>query len=238
VNDRAGLAEAQLWMRRRINRRHMMNGVTLIDPENTYIDAEVAIGADSVIWPGTTLNGATAIGESCVIGPNSDITDSQIGNHVTIKQSVLSEAQVADEASIGPFAYLRPGARIGEHVKVGDFVEIKNSVLGAGTKVSHLSYIGDAEVGSNVNIGCGAITVNYDGFNKHKTVIGDDAFVGSNVNLVAPVKVGQGALVAAGSTITQDVPDNDMAIARARQDNRQGYAEKLRERIKAKKLSR
>jgi bifunctional UDP-N-acetylglucosamine pyrophosphorylase/glucosamine-1-phosphate N-acetyltransferase len=236
VNDRVGLAEAQAWMRRRINRNHMVNGVTLIDPENTYIDADVAIGTDSVIWPGTTLSGATVIGESCVIGPNSDIADSRIGNRVTIKQSVLSEAMVADEAAIGPFAYLRPGAIIGERVKVGDFVEIKNAVLGAGTKVSHLSYVGDAEVGSNVNIGCGAITVNYDGFHKHKTLIGDNAFVGSNVNLVAPVKVGEGALVAAGSTITRDVPDNDMAIARERQENRPGYAEKLRERIKGKKL--
>jgi bifunctional UDP-N-acetylglucosamine pyrophosphorylase/glucosamine-1-phosphate N-acetyltransferase len=236
VNDRVGLAEAQLWMRRRINREHMVNGVTLIDPENTYIDAGVAIGADSVIWPGTTLSGATVIGEGCVIGPNTDIADSRIGNRVTVRQSVLSEAKVADEATIGPFAYLRPGATIGEHVKIGDFVEIKNAVLGAGTKVSHLSYVGDAEVGSNVNIGCGAITVNYDGVNKHKTLIGDNAFVGSNVNLIAPIKVGRGALVAAGSTITRDVPDNDMAVARVRQENKPGYAEKMRERTKAKKL--
>ena len=149
-------------------------------------------------------------------------------DEVTIKQSVLQEAYVDNEASVGPFAYLRPGANIGKQVKIGDFVEIKNATLGEGTKVSHLSYVGDAVVGTNVNIGCGAITVNYDGFNKNLTEIGNDAFVGSNVNLIAPVKIGNGAYVVAGSTITHAVNEGDLAIARERQTNKPGYADKIK----------
>lgn len=235
VNDRLVLSEAERFMRERINKRHMLNGVTIIDPGNTYIESGVIIGADTIIEPGTSLRGSTTIGGECVIGPNSEIVDSTIGNQVHIKQSVLSEAIVGDESSVGPFAYLRPGARLGKQVKVGDFVEIKNASLDDHTKVSHLSYIGDAEVGKNVNVGCGAITVNYDGFNKSLTQIGDDAFIGSNVNLIAPIKVGTGAYVVAGSTITHAVPDNDLAIARERQVNKSGYAEKIRARAKAKK---
>lgn len=235
VNDRLVLSEAERFMRERINKRHMLNGVTIIDPGNTYIESGVIIGADTIIEPGTSLRGSTTIGGECVIGPNSEIVDSTIGDQVHIKQSVLSEAIVGDESSVGPFAYLRPGARLGKQVKVGDFVEIKNASLDDHTKVSHLSYIGDAEVGKNVNVGCGAITVNYDGFNKSLTQIGDDAFIGSNVNLIAPIKVGTGAYVVAGSTITHAVPDNDLAIARERQVNKSGYAEKIRARAKAKK---
>lgn len=235
VNDRLVLSEAERFMRERINKRHMLNGVTIIDPANTYIESGVVIGADTIIEPGTSLRGNTTVGSECVIGPNSEIVDSTIGDQVHIKQSVLSEAIVGDESSVGPFAYLRPGARLGKQVKVGDFVEIKNASLDDQTKVSHLSYIGDAEVGKNVNVGCGAITVNYDGFNKSLTQIGDDAFIGSNVNLIAPIKVGTGAYVVAGSTITHPVPDNDLAIARERQVNKPGYAEKIRARAKAKK---
>ncbi|TQR40286.1 MULTISPECIES: bifunctional UDP-N-acetylglucosamine diphosphorylase/glucosamine-1-phosphate N-acetyltransferase GlmU [Paenibacillus] len=235
VNDRLVLSEAERFMRERINKRHMLNGVTIIDPANTYIESGVVIGADTIIEPGTSLRGNTTVGGECVIGPNSEIVDSTIGDQVHIKQSVLCEAIVGDESSVGPFAYLRPGARLGKQVKVGDFVEIKNASLDDQTKVSHLSYIGDAEVGKNVNIGCGAITVNYDGFNKSLTQIGDDAFIGSNVNLIAPIKVGTGAYVVAGSTITHPVPDNDLAIARERQVNKPGYAEKIRARAKAKK---
>lgn len=235
VNDRLVLSEAERFMRERINKRHMLNGVTIIDPANTYIESGVVIGADTIIEPGTSLRGNTTVGGECVIGPNSEIVDSTIGDQVHIKQSVLSEAIVGDESSVGPFAYLRPGARLGKQVKVGDFVEIKNASLDDQTKVSHLSYIGDAEVGKNVNVGCGAITVNYDGFNKSLTQIGDDAFIGSNVNLIAPIKVGTGAYVVAGSTITHPVPDNDLAIARERQVNKPGYAEKIRARAKAKK---
>lgn len=235
VNDRLVLSEAERFMSERINKRHMLNGVTIIDPANTYIESGVVIGADTIIEPGTSLRGNTTVGGECVIGPNSEIVDSTIGDQVHIKQSVLSEAIVGDESSVGPFAYLRPGARLGKQVKVGDFVEIKNASLDDQTKVSHLSYIGDAEVGKNVNVGCGAITVNYDGFNKSLTQIGDDAFIGSNVNLIAPIKVGTGAYVVAGSTITHPVPDNDLAIARERQVNKPGYAEKIRARAKAKK---
>lgn len=235
VNDRLQLAAAEQLMRERINRLHMLNGVTIIDPASTYIGPDVTIGADSVIYPGTVLSGRTSIGEDCVIGPNSEIHESQLGEGATVKHSVLTGAAVGRHSSVGPFAYLRPGARLGEDVKVGDFVEIKNASLGDGSKVSHLSYIGDARVGKNVNIGCGAITVNYDGYNKSVTEIEDDAFVGSNVNLIAPVKVGKGAYVVAGSTITHNVDDNDLAIARERQVNKPGYAEKIRARAQIKK---
>ncbi|WP_029197999.1 bifunctional UDP-N-acetylglucosamine diphosphorylase/glucosamine-1-phosphate N-acetyltransferase GlmU [Paenibacillus alginolyticus] len=235
VNDRVALAEAERLFKARINREHMLNGVTIVDPSNTYIEKDVTIGMDTVLLPGTILRGRTVIGEQCTIGPQTEIIDSTVRDEVTIKQSVLQEAYVDNEASVGPFAYLRPGANIGKQVKIGDFVEIKNATLGEGSKVSHLSYVGDAVVGTNVNIGCGAITVNYDGFNKSLTEIGDDAFVGSNVNLIAPVKIGKGAYVVAGSTITHSVDDGDLAIARERQSNKPGYADKIRARAKAKK---
>ncbi|QHW32161.1 bifunctional UDP-N-acetylglucosamine diphosphorylase/glucosamine-1-phosphate N-acetyltransferase GlmU [Paenibacillus rhizovicinus] len=235
VNDRVGLGEAEALMRARIVRKHQIGGVTIIDPAATYIEADVVIGSDTVIYPGTVLRGATVIGEDCVIGPNADIADTTIGNGVTVKHAVSAEAEIGDECSVGPYAYLRPGSKLGIGVKIGDFVEIKNAELGNGTKVSHLSYVGDAKVGKDVNIGCGAITVNYDGYNKSLTEIGDNAFVGSNVNLIAPVKIGDGAYVVAGSTITHDVPENDVAIARERQVNKPGYAEKLRGRAKVKK---
>lgn len=235
VNDRVALAEAERLFKDRINRGHMLNGVTIIDPSNTYIEKDVTIGMDTVLLPGTILRGRTVIGEQCTIGPQTEIIDSTIRDEVTIKQSVLQDAYVDNEASVGPFAYLRPGANIGKQVKIGDFVEIKNATLGEGSKVSHLSYVGDAVVGTNVNIGCGAITVNYDGFNKSLTEIGDDAFVGSNVNLIAPVKIGKGAYVVAGSTITHSVDDGELAIARERQSNKPGYADKIRSRAKAKK---
>jgi bifunctional UDP-N-acetylglucosamine pyrophosphorylase/glucosamine-1-phosphate N-acetyltransferase len=235
VNDRVALAEAEKLMRDRINRRHMLNGVTIVDPANTYVEADVQIGADTVLLPGTVLRGRTVIGSDCRIGPQTEIADSTIHDGVTVKHSVLQEAVVGAHSSVGPFAYLRPGAKLGQDVKIGDFVEIKNAKLDDGTKVSHLSYVGDAVIGKNVNFGCGAITVNYDGFSKQLTEVGDDAFVGSNVNLIAPVKIGKGAYVVAGSTITDDVPENDLAIARERQTNKPGYAEKLRARLKAKK---
>jgi len=235
VNDKVALSEAESCMRDRINRSHMAGGVTLINPSHTYIEKDVVIGADTVIYPGTSLKGKTVIGTECEIGPNCELTDTIVGDGVHIKQSVLLEASVGDGSTVGPFAYLRPGAKLSKHVKIGDFVEIKNAVLEEGVKVSHLSYIGDAEVGKNVNFGCGSITVNYDGFNKHKTIIGDDAFIGSNVNLIAPVTIGKGAFLVAGSTITENVADNEMAVARERQVNKPEYAEKLRSRFKATK---
>ena len=235
VNDRLALSEAEGHMKQRINKQHMLNGVTIIDPSSTYIGADVIIGADTIIYPGTLLKGNTVIGDNCEIGPASEIEDCQVLDGAIIKHSVLNQAQVGARTTVGPFAYLRPGAVLGDEVKIGDFVEVKNATIGDGSKVSHLSYIGDASVGRNVNVGCGAITVNYDGYNKARTEIHDDAFIGSNVNLIAPVTVGKGAFVVAGSTITRSVSENDLAIARVRQENKPGYAEKIRSRAKAKK---
>jgi bifunctional UDP-N-acetylglucosamine pyrophosphorylase/glucosamine-1-phosphate N-acetyltransferase len=235
INDRIALSEAEAYMRQRIIRMHMIGGVTIVDPANTYVESDVVIGEDTVLLPGSMLLGHTTIGADCIIGPHSEIADSQIGDKVHIKQSVLSEAIVGHECAIGPFAYLRPGAKLGERVKIGDFVEIKNASIDNDTKVSHLSYIGDAVVGKNVNFGCGAITVNYDGFNKQLTEVGDNAFVGSNANLIAPIKIGKGAYVVAGSTITHEVQEDEMAIARERKTNKPGYASKLRNKMQAKK---
>lgn len=233
VNDRVALSEAEQFMRERLAKKHMLNGVTIIDKASTYIGADVQIGSDTVLYPGTMLKGNTVIGEDCVIGPHTEIEDSTVGNGTTIRQSILSETTVGSEGMIGPFAYLRPGTELADQVKVGDFVELKNAKIGQGSKIPHLSYVGDAEVGTGVNIGCGAITANYDGMNKFKTIIEDDVFIGSNSNLIAPVRVGKGAYVVAGSTITNDVDSNDLAIARARQENKPGYADQIRAKAKA-----
>lgn len=217
INDRIQLSKANEIMRKRILSNHMKNGVTIIDPSNTYIDADVSIGMDTVIYPGSMIEGRTEIGEDCIIGPSSRIVGSKISKGVEVKNSVVMESSVDEGTCIGPFAYLRPGSVIGKKVKIGDFVEVKKSVIGDGTKISHLTYVGDAEIGSNVNLGCGVVVVNYDGKKKHKTKIGDNCFVGCNVNLVSPVEVKDNAYVAAGSTITEEVPENSLAIARARQ---------------------
>ncbi|RED51690.1 bifunctional UDP-N-acetylglucosamine pyrophosphorylase/glucosamine-1-phosphate N-acetyltransferase [Cohnella lupini] len=235
VNDRIALGEAERLMRLRINTGHQVNGVTFIDAAHTYVEANVTIGSDTILYPGTVLRGQTSIGADCIIGPSTELTDTIVGDGSTIRQSVAEGAELEEECNVGPFAYLRPGTKLGRHVKIGDFVEIKNTVIGEHSKVPHLSYVGDALVGAHVNIGCGAITANYDGYNKSKTEIGDHVFVGSNSNLIAPVKIGNGAYIVAGSTITHNVPDNDVAIARERQVNKPGYAEKLRARAKAKK---
>jgi bifunctional UDP-N-acetylglucosamine pyrophosphorylase/glucosamine-1-phosphate N-acetyltransferase len=227
VNDRVALAKAEAMMRERILTHHMKQGVTIIDPSSTYIETDVVIGSDSVIYPGTLIGAGTVIGEDCIIGPHTQLKNCQIGDRVEIKQSVLMNSRVDSDATVGPFAYIRPNSHIGEGAKVGDFVEIKNTSLGKGSKVSHLTYLGDAEVGEGVNVGCGTVTVNYDGVNKHKTIIKDGSFVGCNANLVAPVTVGEGAYVAAGSTITEDVPDGALAIARERQTNKADYAKKI-----------
>ncbi|MGE8037607.1 bifunctional UDP-N-acetylglucosamine diphosphorylase/glucosamine-1-phosphate N-acetyltransferase GlmU [Lysinibacillus sp. NPDC093692] len=227
VNDRVALSQAEALMRTRINEKHMRNGVTIINPEATYISAEAMIGRDTVIQPGSMIEGTTVIGEDCIIGPSTQIIDSRIGDRTTVHSSVVRESAVAEDTAIGPFANIRPLSDIGSHVKIGNFVEVKKSKLGNDTKVSHLSYIGDAEIGSNVNVGCGSITVNYDGKNKFQTIIEDDVFVGCNTNLVAPVKVGKGSFIAAGSTITKEVPEDALAIARARQENKPNYVSKL-----------
>ncbi|MGI6125713.1 MAG: bifunctional UDP-N-acetylglucosamine diphosphorylase/glucosamine-1-phosphate N-acetyltransferase GlmU [Planifilum sp.] len=229
VNNRVQLAEAEAVMTRRLLREHMLNGVTVIDPANTYIEADVVIGRDTVIYPGSYLKGGTVIGEGCTIGPQADLTDVRVGDGATIRYSVLQECAVEERSQVGPFAYIRPGSRLEAETKVGCFVDIKNARLGKGSKVSHLGYVGDADVGEGVNIGCGAVTVNYDGVKKHRTVIGDGAFIGCNVNLVAPVTVEKGAYIAAGSTVTDDVPEEALAIARERQVNKPGYAKRLKE---------
>ncbi|MDN4608858.1 bifunctional UDP-N-acetylglucosamine diphosphorylase/glucosamine-1-phosphate N-acetyltransferase GlmU [Sporosarcina highlanderae] len=227
VNDRVVLSEAEKVMRQRIAERHMREGVTIIDPNSTYISANTTIGRDTVLQPNTIIEGQTVIGEKCIIGPNSHIVNSTIGNQTTVHSSVIRDSIVGSSTAVGPFAHIRPDSNLSDNVKIGNFVEVKKSSLGEGSKVSHLSYIGDAEVGTHVNIGCGTITVNYDGKNKNTTTIEDGAFVGCNSNLIAPVKIGKGAYVAAGSTITKDVPESSLAIGRARQENKEGYATKL-----------
>jgi bifunctional UDP-N-acetylglucosamine pyrophosphorylase/glucosamine-1-phosphate N-acetyltransferase len=231
VNDRIQLAQAAKFMQARINREHMKNGVTIVDPENTYIEADVVIGADTVIEPGTFLRGQTVIGEGCHIGPNADLTDVIVEDEVRVRYAVIDASRIASEAAVGPYVYVRPGTELGEQTKVGCFVDLKKAKLGRGSKVSHLAYVGDAEVGKGVNVGCGAVTVNYDGVNKHKTVIEDGAFIGCNVNLVAPVRVEKGAYVAAGSTVTKDVPEDALAIARERQTNKENYVSRLKSKL-------
>jgi bifunctional UDP-N-acetylglucosamine pyrophosphorylase/glucosamine-1-phosphate N-acetyltransferase len=224
VNDRVQLAHAAKLLRQRINRQVMLSGVTLVDPEQTYIDAGVQIGPDTIIWPGSVLQGTTVIGAGCTLESNVQIAGSTLADQVTIKAgSVLHDAIVGREATVGPMAHLRPGSVLESQVKIGNFVETKKIVMGKGSKASHLTYLGDAEIGSEVNIGCGTITCNYDGTNKHMTVIGDRVFVGSDVQLVAPVRVGAGSLIAAGTTVTADVPPDSLAISRTPQVNKEGW---------------
>lgn len=227
VNDRVALAEANRIMKERINRYHMLNGVTIVDPLQTYIEADVTIGQDTIIEPGVLLKGETVIGRDCIIGAHSEIIDSQLADRVVVKSSHLEEAMMMDDSDVGPFGRLRPGAELHSNVHVGNFVEIKNAVIGEATKVGHLTYVGDAELGKDINVGCGTVFVNYDGKNKHQAKVGDHSFIGCNVNLVAPVELGENSFIAAGSTITQDVPEDAMAIARAKQVNKEDYAKKL-----------
>lgn len=223
VNTRIQQAEAHKILNRRINLDHLENGVTLLDPDNTYIGPYVKIERDVTIYPGNVLEGHTTIGEGTILYPNNRIVDSVIGKETQIQSSVILESQVGNRTTVGPFAYLRPGSQIGNNVRIGDFVEVKNAKVGDGTKISHLTYVGDAEVGKNVNVGCGVVFVNYDGKKKQKTIVEDNAFVGCNTNLVAPVRVEKGSYIAAGSTITDDVPQNALAIARARQVNKENW---------------
>jgi bifunctional UDP-N-acetylglucosamine pyrophosphorylase / glucosamine-1-phosphate N-acetyltransferase len=234
VNDRVALAQAEKTMKLRINEQHMRNGVSIIDPENTYIHPDVVIESDVVIYPGTIISGKSIIHENAIIGPNSEISNCEVGAESVIKQSVATDSKIGERVNVGPYAHIRPDANIGDEAKVGNFVEIKKAELGKGSKVSHLSYIGDAKVGNNVNIGCGTITVNYDGKNKYLTTIEDDSFIGCNSNLIAPVTIGKGSYVAAGSTITKNVPEDALSVARARQTNKDGYASRLKNRLKDK----
>ena len=227
VNDRVALARANKIMRKRINTKLMESGVTMLDPETTYIDDGVQIGQDTVIEGGVVIKGKTTIGNGCYISAHSRIEDSTIHDGVTITSSTLQEAEMHDGSDIGPNSHLRPAAEIGKNVHIGNFCEVKKAFIGEGTKVGHLTYIGNATLGKNINVGCGVVFVNYDGKNKHHTNVGDHAFIGSNSNLVAPVNLAANAFVAAGSTITDNVEEYDMAIARARQVNKENYAKKL-----------
>ncbi|SPX68922.1 UDP-N-acetylglucosamine pyrophosphorylase [Lactiplantibacillus plantarum subsp. plantarum] len=223
VNTRAALAQATKVMQQRINAQHMENGVSIINPDDTYIDAGVKIGADTIIEPGVLIKGHTTIGEDCFIGAHSEIHDMVIEDRVRVTASFLEDSIMHADSNIGPYSHLRPQAEIGEHVHLGNFVEVKKAKIGNRTKVGHLTYVGDATLGQDINVGCGVVFVNYDGVNKHHTNVGDSAFIGSNSNIIAPVEVADHSFIAAGSTITDDVNFHDMAIARARQTNKPDF---------------
>lgn len=227
INSRTELAEVCKMVRQQKNEELMAAGVTLVDPATTYIDTDVEIGADTVVHPSVFIERGTRIGSACEIHSGARIVNSTIGDRAVIRNySVITDASVAAGARIGPFAHLRPGATVGENAHVGNFVELKNTTMGAGSKANHLAYLGDAIIGANVNVGAGTITCNYDGVAKHQTVIEDETFIGSNSTLVAPLKVGRGAYVAAGSSITDDVPAGALGIGRGRQENKEGWVER------------
>ncbi|UUX32950.1 bifunctional UDP-N-acetylglucosamine diphosphorylase/glucosamine-1-phosphate N-acetyltransferase GlmU [Fundicoccus culcitae] len=227
VNDRVALAKAGQTLTRRINEEHMRNGVTLINPLTTYIEVDVQIGSDTIIEAGVSLKGQTTIGSNCFIGANSEIDSSVVSDNVEIKQSVVEYSHIDEHATVGPFAHLRPKSVIGEAVHIGNFVEVKNSTLGANTKAGHLTYIGDADLGEDINVGCGTIFVNYDGKHKHRSTVGNQAFIGCNANIVSPVNIGKRTFIAAGTTVTKDVEDEALAISRVDQRNIANYWKKL-----------
>ncbi len=228
INSRRQLAVAESVMRQRILDKLMDEGVTIMDPASTFIEADVKVGRDTIIYPYTWLEGNTKIGEDCEIGPNARFTNVKIGNDNHLQFIYGHDCEIKDHVTAGPYVHLRPNTVIGDSVKIGNYVEVKNSNIGIGTKLPHLTYIGDSDIGSGVNMGCGCITVNYDGKKKYRTVIGDNAFVGCNTNLVAPVSIESNSYIGAGSTITKTVPENALAIARAHQKNIEGWAEKYR----------
>lgn len=217
INSRVQLAACEKIMRRRINRYHMDNGVTFTDQDATLIDFDVEIGRDTILGPNVQLEGKTTVGEGCVIRGESRIVDSTVADEVTIESSVIEQSQVGRGVTMGPFAHLRPNSVLEENVHIGNFVEVKNSHIGKGSKAGHLAYIGDGDVGENVNISCGVIFCNYNGRKKFRTTVGDNAFIGSNVNLVAPITIGEGAFIAAGSTISKNVDDENLAVERSEQ---------------------
>ena len=223
------LARLQQAVKEDIAAYHQNTGVNILDPATTYIDPRVTIGAGTVVLPGTILRGSTVIGENCEIGPNAVVRDCLVGDGSVVNASQVYESRLGRDVHVGPYAHIRPGCDVGDGCKVGAFVEIKNAVFGPGAKLSHLTYVGDADVGGGVNFGCGTITSNYDGFKKHRTVIGENVFVGCNTNLVPPVTVGDGAYIAAGTTVTRDVEPDALAIGRTQQENKPGWAKKRRE---------
>ena len=227
VNDRVALATAESIMRRRINQQHMINGVSFVNPHATYIDVDVEIAPEVQIEANVTLKGQTKIGAETILTNGTYIVDSEIGERAVITSSMIEESSLADGVTVGPYAHIRPGSSLAKDVHVGNFVEVKGSSIGENTKAGHLTYIGNAEVGANVNFGAGTITVNYDGQKKYKTIIGDNVFVGSNSTIIAPVELGDNSLVGAGSTITKDVPADAIALGRGRQINKEDYAKRL-----------
>ncbi|MBN7774172.1 DapH/DapD/GlmU-related protein [Clostridium aminobutyricum] len=209
-----------------INKKHLENGVNFIDIRAAYIGEEVIIGKGTIIGPCVTLEGRVIIGDDCVIGQNTKIKDSTIGDRTEIQSSVITESRVGCDTTVGPFAYLRPKSDVGNHCKVGDFVEIKNSSMGDGAKASHLTYIGDADVGRDVNIGCGVVFVNYDGTHKHRSTVGDGSFIGCNTNIVSPIIIEEEAYIAAGTTVTKNVPKGALCVARVRDKIIEGWVER------------
>lgn len=233
INTRVDLAVANEMVKLEKLKELMLSGVTVLDPRTTYVEKTVEVGRETTLYPNCYLYGMTKIGERCIIESNSKVTDSVLGNEVTIRSNVvITESKIEDGAVIGPFAHLRPLSEIKTKAKIGNFVEVKKSVIGKGSKANHLTYIGDSLLGEGVNIGAGTIFCNYDGFEKHQTIVGDRVFVGSNVELVAPVKVGNGSTIGAGSTITKDVPRGALAISRTKQKNIKGWGKRTEHRRK------
>lgn len=228
INDLYALSMVEDMVRKAILKKHMLNGVNIVNPSTVTIYPDVVIDDGVTIYPNSFIRGNTIIKKGAIIGPNTELNNAIIKEDAKVKHSVVYDSTIGKNATIGPFAHIRLNAVIGESNRIGNFVEVKNSILGTNTKSSHLSYLGDSQIGSNVNIGCGSITVNYDGKKKHKTVIGDNVFIGCNSNLIAPIEIKDNAFIAAGSTITDDVDDNDLAIARSRQINKKGYAKKYK----------
>ena len=227
VESRAELLAAVGRCREAVCEKLARQGVIFIDSNTTYIDPRAEIGAGTVVLPNTIVRGASVVGEHCELGPNTMIRDCTVGDYTTINASQINESTIGSHTTVGPFAYVRPNCSVGDHCRIGDFVELKNSSLDEGTKVSHLTYVGDSDVGKRVNFGCGTVTTNYDGVKKYRCTIGDDVFLGCNTNLIAPVEIGEGAYTAAGSTVTEDVPAGALAVARARQENKPGWVKKF-----------
>lgn len=229
VVDALSYAAAFRLLRRAMISRHMENGVIVLDPEHTIIESDVFIGTGTLVYAGNTLQGSTRIGCDCVLYPNNRMQNATVGDHVTVESSVLLDCTVGSHTTVGPFAYLRPASQIGEHCRIGDFVEVKNSSIGDGTKVSHLTYVGDSDLGKDINLGCGVVFVNYDGKAKNRSRVEDHAFIGCNCNLVAPVHIGQNAYLAAGSTVTSDVPADALLVARSREVIKEDWVKRRKE---------
>lgn len=239
INSRSELAMALSILKRRKLEELMRQGVTILDPASTFVDPSSRIGRDTVIYPNSYIEGETVIGDDCILCPGSRIVSSRIGNGVTLfDHCLILESEIEDGSKVGPFAHLRPQSRIGKGARIGNFVEVKKSEIGEGSKVPHLSYIGDSAIGKKVNIGAGSITCNYDGYEKHRTQVEDGVFAGSNTLFIAPVSIGEGAIIAAGSVITEDVPSRALAIARARQTNKEGWAQRWQDRKAKPKVSK